>query len=445
VRLVHAVEYGRVNDFEFSESLELRSDALRQGYVVVRRDKNVDKSGNYERLTQAVFAGGVVGLLPLTRDVTMLVKPRYPANIARMVEAVGAAGTTIDFVREYQASLPGAAEDWMLIRLCERFVQECENVMAQGLYRTYENHRETTSSPKGRILISETISRHVARNVPYKAEASYFMRSVTNPPNQALLEAVLWVREFLIGRRGRSVRQLRSRCDALLFFLQHIGRDPRHLFKWDRRVLTPTVMPSARSAYRRALPLAIALLDRQGFTLDAEKGELSLNSLLIRTDMLFEAYVRKMLATYIPDKSLSVVDGNKMPKRYLFEPVCSEDIPDGVKLLRRGNNVIQPDILIEDRAGNTLLAADVKYIGIEANEGGHADRHAIEQVITYAHRLDCTKALSIHPAQKGQRSGLSLSGRVGPTMVFNYRVNLAADNLDVEMRAMAKSIGALLY
>lgn len=445
MRVLHAEEYGRIEGLDFSNDLELRSDVVRQEYVVIRRDNQVSGGGNYERLKQAAFAGGVVGLLPLTRDLAVLVEPRFPVNLARMVEAVGQVGTAIDFIRNYQSGEPGEAEDWMLFALCERFVQESEQVMAQGLYRTYEHRQESTSSPKGRILVGETIARHIARNVPYKTEVSYFVKSVTNPPNQAIVEALFWVKDFLAARRDSPARRLRPRCDALLLSLSHIERDRGHLFTRDPRVLDPKVLPDTRSAYRNAVSLALALLERRGFTLDAEPGELALNSLLIRTDQVFEVFIRKMLAAHIPDRSLSIVDGNRMAKRRLFEVVPPEQVPPDVNHLPQGENVIQPDILIEDRAGRTLLAADVKYIGINNDIGGHADRHALEQVITYAHRLGCTKALSIHPVQTGQRSGLWLSGRVGPTMVFNYRVDLAAEDLEGEMRRMAEAIGSILH
>ena len=255
--------------------------------------------------------------------------------------------------------------------------------------------------------------------------------------DDALVEALHWVRTW--AERRPSMKPLWKQTHTLLHPLRYVPRDHEGHFKRDHFVRQPLALPESRSAYRRALPIAIALLERRGFSLDAAEGDLALSSLLVKTDDVFEDFVRLRLSEHLPGTSLTVVDGNTMPKRLLYEKALPEDIPAFATLLELSSANIQPDILIEE-GPFTRLVIDVKYKPISE----HADREdVIQQLVTYAHRLACSRAVSIHPTLEGQRPGLFVSGRVGTTTIYNYRVNLGAIDLETEMRALAQAMAAL--
>ena len=49
-----------------------------------------------------------------------------------------------------------------------------------------------------------------------------------------------------------------------------------------------------------------------------------------------------------------------------------------------------------------------------------------------------------HPRRHNADGGLVVSGTIGDVLVAQYRVDLAADDLDAEMVAMAQSLEALI-
>lgn len=436
--ILTAKEHGPIPLLLTDETL-VRRDVLRRAYVSVREDRkswDLDDS-RFGEVSRALFAGSLAGLLPLTADTAVLVEPRFPANLTHMVNALGHPTIALDIARSYATVAGDQVADWMIDHLSGELVDAVEAVTRQGLLRGYVERREVTTSPKGRLNVGATLTHHVARGIDYRADVSFYERTEENAPNQALVEALHWVRTWT--ERRPKMKAVWRRTHTLLHLLRYVPRDREGRFKRDRLVRHPLALPETRSTYRRALPLALALLERRGFSLDAAQGDLALSSLLVKTDDVFEKFVLQRLREMFPDPGLTVVDGNTMARRRLYEPPHPHDVPNTATVLTLSPANIQPDILIEDDSG-TRLVIDVKYKPIK----DHADREdVIEQLVTYAHRLDCPRALSIHPTREGQAPGLFVSGRIGSTTLYNYRVDLGADNLDTEMHVMASALATL--
>lgn len=438
MQVLRAEEHGvipiRVND-----STRIRRDVLKRGWVQLRtgeRDWSPTDT-SFTEVPRALYAGSMAGLLPLSEDVAVLVEPRFPANLTHMVTAVGKPQVALDVVRAYSETPAAVTADWMLDHIVSDFLTAVEAVEHQGLLRDYLERRAATSSPKGRVLIGPTLSLQSSRGVDYRAEIAFHERTEDNPPNQALVEALNWCLAWTESRQ--EMKREWQRTVALLHTFRYVSRDRTGHCKQDPRVLHPHDLPESRSSYRRALPLAVALMERRGFSLDSVDGHIALSSLLVETDKVFEDFVRLRLSDYLPDRTLNVLDGNKMKKRPLFRAALPRDVPKGAVELPLGDAHIQPDVLIE-RGDTTQVVIDVKYKPVK----GHAGREdVIEQLVTYAHRLDCGRAISVHPTQAGQSPGLFVSGRVGTTTLYNYRVNLGAYDLEGEMRRMAEVLGAL--
>ncbi len=64
--------------------------------------------------------------------------------------------------------------------------------------------------------------------------------------------------------------------------------------------------------------------------------------------------------------------------------------------------------------------------------------------MTYGVRYRSPVVLTIHPQRHNADGGLVVSGTIGNVLVAQYRVDLAADDLDAEMLAMAQSLEALI-
>lgn len=455
MRVLETVEEGLVpleeGELTLNGETWMRRDVLARGYVEWRAAAPDTGVHRYDRsvvpVQGSLRARGVVGLLPLAEDLAVLVRPKFPASITAMVEACEWSPVTIDVLREYQTT--GSASDWMLSRLVHDYLDAVEVLLDQGLMRNYVRRRTTTSSPKGRLLAGATMSALSVRGIDYKVACEHFERTEETPPNQAIMAALRWSRAW--SEKQRKMKDHR-RAGRLLTAFQGVPSDPDRRFLDDPYVRGLRQLPESRSAYRRALALAVALLERRGFSLDAADGTLGLTSLLVETDGLFEEYVRLKLRDRLVGQSLSVLDGNKLaPPIPLFAEVDTSGLLDGagrrVPLLPGRGNRISPDILIRDAVGRTQLVIDVKYKAVKDQGGAemaHADRAAIEQCVTYGLRLGCDRVMSIHPTLEGQSSGLFVSGRIGSITVYQYRLDLGAEDLEAETAAMARSIEQLI-
>lgn len=449
MRILEAVEEGVVpleqNELSRDGDTWMRRDVLKHGYVEWRASAPESEASDDSvvQVQRSLHARGVVGLLPLAEGLAVLVRPKFPASITAMVEACEWSPVPIKVLRDYQAS--GVASDWMLAHLVHEYLESVELLLSQGLMRNYVRRSSITSSPKGRLLAGATMSKLSVRGIDYQVACEHFERTEENAPNQAIKEALRWSRAW---SEKHSKTKDHKRSGRLLAAFRSVPADRDRAFLRDPYVRGLRQLPESRGAYRRALSLAVALLERSGFSLDTPEGSLALTSLLVKTDGLFEEYVRLRLRDHLIARSLVVRDGNKLdPVVPLFEKVDTSGLTDGagrsVRLLPGRGNKVSPDILIEDSTGQTRVVIDVKYKAVKdqgGQEAAHADRAAIEQCVTYGVRLGCDRVMSIHPTLEGQSSGLFVSGRIGPVTVYQYRLDLGTEDLDAETEAMARSI-----
>lgn len=442
-------EYGEIplepGELMRDGTTRIRADVVQKKYVEWRSDVSGAAKGSRSEVavTRRLFAQGVVGLVPLSGDLSVMVTPRYPASLNHMVTFCDWPTVALDVLRYYREDSE-VAEDWMLDRIATDLLTSVRGLLSQGLIRSYESRTIATSSPKGRLDVRATVAREASRGVRYKAIVRYFERSETLPANQAMLAAVEWAHEWFDTRReattGAARADMRGRrveASKYLHALRFIEADRERRFLRDPMVRGRQEFPAARSEYRRAMQLSVALLERRSFSLDATGGDFALPTLLIETDLLFEEFVRRTLQQGLPDAT--VLDGNVLkPRRTLFEPAT---VPAGVPVattLAIGSNSVAPDVLVE-RSGQTRVAIDVKYKRVAS---GHAERKDIEQVVTYGERLKCTEVLTVHPCESGQVPGLVLSGRVGRIRVWQYRMSLG-DDIEQSAADMASAVDAL--
>jgi 5-methylcytosine-specific restriction enzyme subunit McrC len=172
---------------------------------------------------------------------------------------------------------------------------------------------------------------------------------------------------------------------------------------------------------------------------------MSVGSLLVKTEDLFESFVRLSLQRVLADHpELVVLDGNIEPgRRSLYGPLApdeAESLPDHRPVPAGNVHTTTPDILFTRSGGSVPLVADVKYTNVTR----YAERDELEQVMLYGVRYASPVALTIHPRRKNADAGLVIAGRIGPMLIAQYRVDLAADDLDSEMATMAYTLAELI-
>lgn len=392
-----------------------------------------------------VRALGVSGVFALTDDITVQVRPRFPlTNLTHMVSVCGYVPTALAAMRTYSPT--DKWEDWMLDVVTDAFLVATETIEERGLLRTYRRRIDESSYPHGRIEVGATINRFASRGIDHKATYSWFEKSADNPANRCLRAAALQLHGLYRSKAlEKGVRERISRLGNALRLLEEASDDRRRSFMDDSLVRGGAELPESREYYRPALDLAMIALQGRGLDLDAAGGPVSMGSLLVKTEDLFESFVRLSLQRALSEHpELSVLDGNVAPgKRALYRgivpgviaslpphsPVGAGQAPDAT-----------PDVLFEDVTGHFPLVADVKY----TNAHRYAERSELEQVMTYGVRYRSPVVLTIHPRRHNADGGLVVSGNIGDILVAQYRVDLAADDLDAEMIAMAQSLEALI-
>jgi len=241
------------------------------------------------------------------------------------------------------------------------------------------------------------------------------------------------------------VRQRIARLGNALRLLEEVPDDPHRKCLEDPVVRGLAQLPEARLYYRPGLDLAVAVLRGQGFDLDATSGTIAAGSLLVKTEDLFEDFVRLSLQDALADHpELSVLDGNIDPgKRPLYAHLSAEEsdsLPQHTPVAPGDAPNVNPDVLFTRLDESVPLVADVKYTNVTR----YAERDELEQVMLYGVRYASPIVLTIHPRRRNTDGGLIVAGRIGGILVAQYRIDLAADDLDAEMATMSDSLVELI-
>lgn len=391
-----------------------------------------------------VRSRGVSGLFALTEEITVQVRPRFPlTNLTHMVSVCGYVPTVLASMRPYRTA--DRWEDWMLDVVSDAFLIAMETVEERGLLRIYERRTGKSSFPHGRIQVGETINNYESRGIVHKVVYSWFEKSADNPANRCLRAAALRLHDQYSEKSPeKGTRDKISRLGNVLRLLEEASDDQKRSFVNDFLIRGEEQLPESREYYRPALNLAIVALNQRGLDLDTDGGSVSLGSLLVKSEDLFEDFVRLSLQRALAEHpELQVLDGNVEPgKRNLYENVAEE-----LSMLLPPHEVVRgkipdatPDVLFENTAGSFPLVADVKYTNVTR----YADRAELEQALVYGVRYRSPVVVTIHPRKQHSAKGLVVSGRIGDIIVAQYRVDLAADDLDAEMEAMAVSLVELI-
>lgn len=393
-------------------------------------------------------AKGVTGLIPLTDRLTIQVRPRFPLrNLTHMVSVCGYVPTFLPALREYTST--DQWTEWLLDVMADALLAAFDTIALNGLLRTYRRRTENGSYPHGRINTTASMLQYASRGINHRVEYSWFERTIDNAPNRCLKSAVALLHgRYVHAERHGGVRERVARLGEAMRVLEHVTLEELRPFSLDDPQVRGTVpLPESRAYYRPALELAVAILTRRGISLDAHTGNVSVPTLLVKTEDLFEEFVRLSLTEEMADHpNLSVLDGNKEPGRaVLYEDMADEEraalFPSHeVPSANASTPDANPDVVFRLDDGSHPVIADVKYTEVK----DYADRSEVEQVMLYAVRYRSPVALTIHPRRAGAKKGLHIVGRIGSIVVGQYRVDLGAEDLEAEMKEMATRISDLV-
>lgn len=375
-------------------------------------------------------ATGYVGHIPLNDQIVVNVTPRVPvANLSRMLRLSGEVPTGLTRTRGYATT-----ESWndsLLDIYASALIRHVESIASGGLLREYQRREEVSTFPRGRILMTESAVRLRPRGITHAVAVSYFHRTTDNPANRCLKYAI-W---FLAGRYARlrqrtgPARRLHQRLNVLYALFEGVELDHRLDFLRDPEVRGARPLPALRAYYRDALDLAVTIVRRHGVEIETHGESVSLPSLILNMNKVFEAYLRNVLGRYARENAWSprVLDGNADGKKPLFDEEPSADAT--------------PDIVLRGPDGGHPAVIEVKNVPVE----GPSKRESIEQAVTYGVSYRCQHVVLAHPrGVSGPDPGLRLLGRMAELRLYQYIFDLDADDLASEDDRFGEAIGTLI-
>ncbi|PAY16685.1 hypothetical protein CKO51_25700 [Rhodopirellula sp. SM50] len=281
--------------------------------------------------------------------------------------------------------------------LVQSFLVEVQNVVRQGLRRTYAQESDELIAIRGRIEFSQTI-RMGLRGMA-KTYCSFEEFTLDASENRLLLAGLRAVTKeaWLPPNRRNSAH--RMGCEFLgvdeLNLQEALSLD----FQKDR----------LNQGYFPALNLAKLVLEALGVT--QELGSKQARGFLVNMNQLFELYVERKLRSILSVEGIQVHAQNE------------RSFDEG------GMSKIRPDLLLQHQSGRRLVA-DVKYkTGVKAKESD------LYQMLTYCRILKI-------------RNGVLIT--VGPGPGVRYKVcdgstviDVIPVNLDGDLEAIEQSIQLL--
>ena len=180
---------------------------------------HVEKKGllflQFKRGHLIVTPGRYIGLIPLTPQISIDVRPKLPvSNLAHVLDAAHRSPKPIAGVdRLYLAN--ELSNSSVLEFLAVNLINSLRPISANGLHKEYVRRSETTSHPRGRIELAGTIEAW-SRGQFHKAEAQRFEQSTDVPVNRLIKAALYFILQRIQPYSPES-RELIRRCNRSYF------------------------------------------------------------------------------------------------------------------------------------------------------------------------------------------------------------------------------------
>lgn len=370
----------------------------------------------FRRKRLVVSAGPFIGLIPLTPQISIEVRPKLPVtNLSRVLDAAQRslsilAGTDRLYLTDNLAS------DSILEFLAINLNDAVRPVLKGGFLKAYKPKSSLGSHPRGKIEVAGTL-RAWGRGQHHFLRTSYHEQTSDIPCNRVLKAALQVIlrrldptnaaRKFLIKEMNENFLQFPSTISEI------DGRDKHTVYEQ----ISQNLIHSQKSYYYRALEISLMVLSDTGISLQYAGSDVSLASFIVNFEDLFEEYLRRVLQGRSPVEVL-VRDGNKEGRRYLFDE-------------KRGQ-MAQPDIVISAGLGRTVVA-EVKY-------KEKPNRDDINQAITYAICYRTDRVVLVHQKPPDKPSGVYTIGTINGIRLEGFAFDLGALDLEEEEQRFSEAL-----
>lgn|GEM_PF-1787576 len=358
-----------------------------------------------------------VGLIPINDRLAIRVRPRaLISNIGYMIVKSGVAPSAIpDFSRGYLPKFE-IGTDLEKIYIAP-LIGGIERILDSGMMKSYV----AVDNPPtwgGRLLVSDTIRRHRARNLRYRGEFDFKTLSFGGLENIALKHSLKIVRAWLLEKDKKNPALVRidhamRRMAAIPDCHSDVGRLAQEVGRSASR------LPLHYLYYRDPLWTAYLLLQSKLPDVSSE-GFVTLDSLIVDLSKVFEAFIRSVLIEKSDAQGWRILDGNLKPHSFFAD-----------------SNVysVRPDIVIV-RDGKPTGLLDVKY----KPEPKESDRY---EVLSFMDTVGVKRGGFVCPQREGSSS--RFMGRTSVGKEFSVlRFDLAASNIEAEAARFVCNVAKLI-
>ncbi|WP_127900544.1 5-methylcytosine restriction system specificity protein McrC [Solirhodobacter olei] len=388
----------------------------------------------YQRNRPSIQCSGWVGYIPLNDSYALEVSTRVPVgNLERLVGM--AAGYTPAVLRKYSRLFSDSEDrpEALVDLLADQLLGAFDRIWSGGLLQSYGRVVNSGSTPSGRIMPFETEWKSAKVGRP-TAVSTAFRRTPDFGPNRLLRHAFEKLLARYLGLSEPTQRLRTQRLRAAIARLEGVGRASPSELTTQAIAQYVTRLPYHHEAYADALLVAHLVVYDLGLSIRQAGGVAILPSILIDMALVFEAYVRRVLAEGLADDpSLEVKDGNRAgdggAKLALYDPLA----------VGTNNPAVTPDIVIE-RDGTPVLVIDTKYKPAPRMP----DRGDVNQVVVYGIRYSADRIMLLHAGRPEGRDQAEFCGEIGGFKVFNGMIDLDAVPIEDEERAFVAAVRALL-
>jgi len=363
----------------------------------------------FRKTTLTFVAGNHIGIIPLTPDIAIHVKPKVPiGNLARLVSLANQPIVCLDYYkRVYQIN----AETSQSIHeaLAQSLVNCLYDLDREGLYREYIRKDESLIGLRGKVNIKKFVKTTSSQKYSNVLPCTFFELTADTKLNRIIKSAVFKIGYTLAACRTKNSKLLKE-LNYFANYFESVELDTGNFLAYNaRNYLANVKVPTLRNYYLNILDVCCVILDGKGVNLLENSGNDTLYSFIVNLEDAFEVYIRRVLydASEIIHGIPIVLDGNKEAKAKLFQDSSMFDA--------------KPDIVF-GTLDNVLAIGDVKY----KTHLAEADRY---QLISHASAYKANIAFFITPTFENGDSSHQYIGKINNISIYHYQINLEAEDL----------------
>jgi len=311
------------------------------------------------------------------RDIVVKPKARFSSLLFMLAYAQDQGFSPSEF--------DGLADDDLWPAVGETLIRLTERALERGVLRGYVTKDERLPVVRGRIRISDQLTRH--QGIPVPLEVRYSDFSIDTPENRILRAALRRMAsvERLPGDIARNLRHLEGRLSAATRLTPGVTRPG-----WSPNRLNERYVP--------ALRLAELILDSIGLT--TGEGEQTMASFVVNMAAVFEAFVSTALREALATMSTGLT--REQYDTYLTWDKRFPIRPDVVHLVSgQARAVYDAKYKLDEKVGDlyqmhaycTVLRLDIGHLVYAGSRFGADDADAVirnGRVTIRVHPLDVT-------------------------------------------------------